>query len=73
MIGWLDNAGTFDKLAPLLAKGRRLSILIGASSMQIPRKTTKLFTCLGGPSQLGHTIVTKFYFIKLMVSSKSSY
>ena len=30
---------------------------IGASSMRIARKTAKLFTCLGGSSQLGHTIV----------------
>ena len=30
---------------------------IGASSMQIACKTAKLFTCLGGPTQLGHTIV----------------
>ena len=29
---------------------------IGANSMQIACKTAKLFTCLGGPTQLGHTI-----------------
>ena len=32
--------------------------LIGASSVQIACKTAKLFTCLGGPTQLGHTIVS---------------
>ena len=33
------------------------------NSMLIARKTAKLFTGLGGPSQLGHSIIDHGYFI----------
>ena len=36
---------------------------IGASSMQIARKTAKLFTWLGSSTQLGQSIVTHWAYV----------
>ena len=38
---------------------------IDASSMWIARKMAKLFACLGGPTQFGHTIMI-FIFVELL-------
>ena len=41
----------------IILNGRFLAELIGASPMWIVCKMANLFTCLGGSSQLGQTIV----------------